>query len=102
MTKTDGALVYTHGRDGNFSTPVVITDGSGPNHKVGLAPSLIIDDTGHLHVSFYDATYGDLYYANNLANSWQVSKVTPDDAHHPVRFSDNGRDNALVFSEKNP
>ena len=65
---------------GYISTETVDSAGD-----VGMDTSMAVDSNGKLHISYYDATNGDLKYATNVDGSW--AKYTLDSAGDVGAFS---------------
>lgn len=51
---------------------IVAVDSTG---LVGRYTSIAADSLGHVHISYYDSTSGDLKYATNADGSWDLSTI---------------------------
>lgn len=83
--KTDGTVLYFHGDGGgNFGKPQLVDSGLNKDQKkrrVGRYASIDVDAQGDKHISYYDETIGDLYYAaqSKTAQEWRVARVAASD-----------------------
>ena len=73
---TNDDLKYAVGNQGatswDWSTPKTVVDSSG---DVGQSTSLAVDQFNKIHVSYYDATNGDLKYALQTGGIWTTEIV---------------------------
>ncbi len=99
FSRTERRPLYISGKDGNFSEPEAVVAEVGDRY-LGLWPSIAVDRKNQPHISFYDETHGDLYYATLQEGSWQVERVQPMfDATTPMGAMDIGRYSAILVED---
>ncbi len=78
---TDGTLMYATNKSGSWVTSLVDDTRKGMDSRAvcGRYNSIAVDDSGYVHISYFDASTdsddNDLKYATNKSGSWVVTTL---------------------------
>ncbi len=110
---TDWEIMYVNYNGTNWSNATAISDIYGWNVAGSYYPSIAIDNSGDIHVVFYDLTDGEwgsdveIMYVNNTGSNWSNATVISDDytgwndgsSYYPNIDIDNNGNLHVVWSE---